>query len=156
MITSHTTADQHPAGQVLRSARCWRLIPVTVTKPLPFGCLVEAGDGVPGLLRGVTDARAGDQAGARIESLGADNNRVALVRAWPHRAADGHTVPSAAHRTGGTPIGRIDPCLPLSPRHEGNLSSSVAGSPTVAETGQPGPGDGYHTCSRDVALQYER
>jgi hypothetical protein len=63
---------RHAAGDI---------VTVTVTKPLPFGCLVEATDGVPGLLRGVTGAHAGERVDARIESLDLDHHRVALVRA---------------------------------------------------------------------------
>jgi hypothetical protein len=43
---------RHAAGDI---------VTVTVTKPLPFGCLVEATDGVPGRLRGVTGAHAGER-----------------------------------------------------------------------------------------------
>ncbi|HEY3263075.1 MAG TPA: hypothetical protein VGJ95_22865 [Pseudonocardiaceae bacterium] len=63
---------RHTAGDV---------IAVTVTKVVPFGCLVEAADGVPGLLREAVDLRVGDQVSARIETIDHDKQRVSFVPA---------------------------------------------------------------------------
>jgi ribosomal protein S1 len=54
-------------------------VAVTVTRELPFlGCLVEASDGVPGLLKG-TRLRPGERVRARIDTIDADLRRISLV-----------------------------------------------------------------------------
>jgi ribosomal protein S1 len=55
------------------------VVSVVVTKALPFGALVEAGDGVPGLLRGVTDVRVGQRVAGRIDAIDDEKQRVGLI-----------------------------------------------------------------------------
>ncbi|SCG53198.1 hypothetical protein [Micromonospora humi] len=52
----------------------------TVTRPLPFGALVEV-DGVPGLLTGFPGVRAGGTVTARLQALDPTRHRISLTPA---------------------------------------------------------------------------
>jgi ribosomal protein S1 len=62
--------DGHALGDV---------VPLTVTKALPFGCLVETVEGVPGLLREAGPARVGDPMVGRIEAIDPARHRIGLI-----------------------------------------------------------------------------
>ena len=70
MTSWESFSGRHAAGD---------LITVTVTRALPFGCLVDAGDGVPGLLHGVTGPQPGERVSARIGALDPQRQRVSLA-----------------------------------------------------------------------------
>jgi len=59
------------------------VVEARITKVLPFGALVELGDGVSGLLTGADPAslRVGTQVSARISTIDAERQRTALVTA---------------------------------------------------------------------------
>lgn len=51
------------------------LITTTVTKSLPFGALVEAPDGMPGLVKGLVSAAEGEQLAIRVDDVDAGKQR---------------------------------------------------------------------------------
>ncbi|MEV8150174.1 hypothetical protein AB0O52_18780 [Arthrobacter sp. NPDC080073] len=51
------------------------LVTATVTKTLPFGAIVEAPNGMPGLVRGLGDAAEGERVAVRIDDVDAGKNR---------------------------------------------------------------------------------
>jgi ribosomal protein S1 len=72
-LSSHEWEDfvaQHSRGDVVTA---------TVTRTLPFGCLVETVEGVRGLLRKAGTPVVGDRVEARIEAIDPDERRVSLV-----------------------------------------------------------------------------
>ena len=59
------------------------VVEARITKVLPFGALVELGDGVSGLLTGADPANlhVGAHVSARISTIDAERQRTALVTA---------------------------------------------------------------------------
>lgn len=55
------------------------VVAVTVTRTMPFGCLMEAADGAPGLLQTAGTPRVGERVEGRIEALDADRRRISLT-----------------------------------------------------------------------------
>jgi len=55
------------------------VVSATVTRTLPFGCLVETVEGVPGLLRNAGTPAVGDRVEARIEAIDPAEHRISLL-----------------------------------------------------------------------------
>ncbi|MGO4587007.1 hypothetical protein AB4Z38_24460 [Arthrobacter sp. 2RAF6] len=51
------------------------LVTATVTKKLPFGALVEAPDGTPGLVKGLLDVAEGARIDIRVDDIDAEKHR---------------------------------------------------------------------------------
>jgi ribosomal protein S1 len=75
------TRESDPWDEFVAHHRVGDTVAVTVTKALPFlGSLVEASEGIPGLLKG-TRLRPGERVRARIDAIDARLRRISLVSA---------------------------------------------------------------------------
>jgi ribosomal protein S1 len=74
------TSEPTPWDSFVAAYRVGDTVSVTVTRTLPFGCLIEATAGVPGLLKS-TGAQPGDRIQARIETIDPDRHRISVTTA---------------------------------------------------------------------------
>jgi ribosomal protein S1 len=79
----HMTSESKSWDSFVERHQVGDTVAVTVTNALPFlGCLVEASDGVPGLLKGIR-LRPGERVRARIDAIDTELRRISVVCARP-------------------------------------------------------------------------
>ena len=74
------TSEPNPWDSFVAAHRVGDTVSVTVVRTLPFGCLIEATDGVPCLLKS-TGPQPGERSEARIETIDPDRHRISVTTA---------------------------------------------------------------------------
>jgi ribosomal protein S1 len=75
-----TSSEPTPWDAFVATHTIGDTVDVTVTRTLPFGCLIEASHGIPGLLKS-TGPQTGDRVQARIETIDPANHRISVTAA---------------------------------------------------------------------------